>query len=367
MLFQLICVVSNISSKNTKNAKPLPCIFILLFYWIFTGVLQNKNRCVIIFLLNCLTTKINFFFYMKWCFVFFLMFVAFLSGTGQDILSHNHFFLNPYMYNPAFAGKENRANLALNHRQQWTGIEDAPVTSYISFDIPVESRVNLGTKLINEQRSIMNNTAVLLTLGYTAPFSQDNKHGLSFGISAGIMKQSIDKDGSYNYDDPAVIGLLDNRTHLLGEFGVRYRFYDLNIGLALPTLFSPYYASDHVQFDPLQEVLFMADYNFVISEKRVDFSPHFMYRLGNKHYTHFEVAGIFQFFDTFWTGAAFRQNYGTAALIGLNLGKDIRLGYAYEFATSKISGVSNGSHEIQFLLGLGDPNKVKRLNPRYKH
>ncbi len=304
---------------------------------------------------------------MKICVIFLLMFFSFLSTKGQDILTHNHFYLNPYIYNPAFAGKENRANIALNHRQQWTGIEGAPVTSFISFDIPLENRVNLGTKLINEQRSILNNTLVLLTLGYTAPFSQDKKHALSFGVSAGMMKQTIDSEGSYNYDDPAVIGLFNNRTHLLGEFGIRYRFYDFNIGLALPTLFVSYYASDQVQFDPLQEVLFMADYTFVLSEKRLEFAPHLMYRMGDRHSTHFEVAGILQFYETFWTGAALRQNYGTAVLIGLNIGKDIKLGYAYEFATSKISGVSNGSHEIQFTLGLGDPNKIKRLNPRYKH
>ena len=181
------------------------------------------------------------------------------------------------------------------------------------------------------------------------------------------MKQSIDRDGTYNFDDPAVIGLFDNRVHLLGEFGMRYRLYDLNIGIALPAIFVSYYASDQVQFDPLQEVLFMADYTFVLSENRVDFSPHLMYRLSDKHSTHVEAAGVLQFFETFWAGAAFRQNYGTAALIGLNLGKDIKLGYAYEFATSKLSGVSNGSHEIQFTLGLGDPNRIKRLNPRYKH
>lgn len=290
-----------------------------------------------------------------------------IPTKGQDVITHNHFFLNPYIYNPAFAGKEGRANISLNHRQQWRGIENAPVTSFISVHIPLENRVNLGTKLINEQKSILNNTLVLLTLGYSAPFSKDKEHALSFGISAGVKKQTIDNDGSYNFDDPAVIGLFNNKTHLLGEFGLHYRFYDLNIGLALPTLFTSYYASEQVQFDPLQEVLFMADYTFVLSEKRLAFAPYLLYRLGDKHLTHFEAAGVLQFYETFWTGAAFRQNYGTAALIGLNLGQDIKLGYAYEFVTSKISGISNGSHEIQFSLSLGDPNKSKRLNPRFKH
>src|SRR5690606_25811821 len=128
---------------------------------------------------------------MKICVIFLLMFFSFLSTKGQDILTHNHFYLNPYIYNPAFAGKENRANIALNHLQQRTGIEGVPVTSFLSFVIALENRVKLGTKLINEQRSILNNTLVLLTLGYTAPFSQDKKHAWSFGVSAGMMKQTI--------------------------------------------------------------------------------------------------------------------------------------------------------------------------------
>lgn len=284
---------------------------------------------------------------------------------GQEVITINHAFLNPYIYNPAFAGKDGKANLSLNHRQQWRGIENAPVTSVLSFDIALENKVNLGLKVINDQKSILNNTTGFLTLGYTVPFSSDQKHALTFGMSAGITKQTMDKNESYNFSDPAVIGLFNSQTHFLGEFGVYYRFNDFALGLALPTLFNTHYATEKADFDPLNEVLLMANYTFVLSENKLTFAPHLQYRIREELSGQLEVTGILRFYETFWIGGLYRQNYGAATLIGLSIGDNISLGYAYELASSQVNGFSNGSHEIQ--LSLTFDEILKRLKPRYRH
>ena len=73
------------------------------------------------------------------------------SLFSQERITSNYFFLNPYFYNPAYAGSDGLATLSLGHRQQWRGIDGAPVTSFVSFDIPLNNVVT-GIKFINDQK-----------------------------------------------------------------------------------------------------------------------------------------------------------------------------------------------------------------------
>jgi type IX secretion system PorP/SprF family membrane protein len=61
--------------------------------------------------------------------------------------------------------------------------------------------------------------------------------------------------------------------------------------------------------------------------------------------------------DKFWMGASYRKDDAFSAMAGFNVGSFMNLGYSYDFTTSGLNTVSNGSHEI--VLGVF-------LNNRYK-
>jgi len=56
------------------------------------------------------------------------------------------------------------------------------------------------------------------------------------------------------------------------------------------------------------------------------------------------------FKDRFWIGGSYRKDDSFSALAGINISKLVNLTYAYDFTTSGLNQVSNGSHEI--VLGL---------------
>jgi hypothetical protein len=68
-------------------------------------------------------------------YIFFLFNV--LSSQAQEIPVYNHFYTTPYLLNPAEAGAYPFMNASINHRQQWRGVEGAPVVTTIT----VESRL----------------------------------------------------------------------------------------------------------------------------------------------------------------------------------------------------------------------------------
>ena len=305
---------------------------------------------------------------MKKALIIVSLFLIQYGVIAQERIINNHYFLNPYVYNPAYAGEEGRASVSLNHRQQWRGIGGAPVTSFVTFDVPLRNQLNVGLKIINDSKSILSSTTMFLTLGYTNKFSKDGLHNLSFGLSAGAIKQSIKTDEPINFNDPDIIDLFNNRNHFVSEFGVYYKYYALKLGVSLPVLFDPGYSTDYIGVSPLNEILILGSYGINLAGDNLVFEPHFLYSIKQNGPAQFEGTGIFRLYNAFWIGGSYRQHYGSSALAGLNIGKNVKLGYAYEFAVAQADTFTGGSHEFQVSFGFGDRNKqTKRKMPRFRY
>ena len=56
-----------------------------------------------------------------------------LATKAQQKPHYTQYILNNYIINPALTGIENYADIKISHRHQWVGIQDAPVTTYLTF------------------------------------------------------------------------------------------------------------------------------------------------------------------------------------------------------------------------------------------
>ena len=68
----------------------------------------------------------------------------------------------------------------------------------------------------------------------------------------------------------------------------------------------------------------------------------------------------------FWGGVSYRAGDAIVGIVGLELFNGVRIGYSYDFTTSRISKYSSGSHEITvgycFDLSLDkSPQKYKSI------
>jgi len=59
------------------------------------------------------------------------------TARAQQKPHYTQYILNQYIVNPALTGIENYTDIKLSHRHQWTGIQDAPVTSYLTIHGPI--------------------------------------------------------------------------------------------------------------------------------------------------------------------------------------------------------------------------------------
>jgi type IX secretion system PorP/SprF family membrane protein len=79
--------------------------------------------------------------------------------------------------------------------------------------------------------------------------------------------------------------------------------------------------------------------------------------------TTFDVNLKMSFQDKFWIGSSYRRNDSFAALVGFNLSSFVNVGYSYDFTTSALNTVSNGSHEI--VIGILLNNRYKVTCPQH--
>jgi len=60
-----------------------------------------------------------------------------MLAFAQAKPSYTQYILNSYILNPAVTGIENYTDIKLSNRNQWTGINGAPVTTYFSIHAPI--------------------------------------------------------------------------------------------------------------------------------------------------------------------------------------------------------------------------------------
>src|SRR5450432_955276 len=68
--------------------------------------------------------------------------------TAQQKPQYTQYILNNYIINPALSGIENYTDVKLSHRHQWVGLQGAPVTTYLTINMPLgkkDERQNTAT------------------------------------------------------------------------------------------------------------------------------------------------------------------------------------------------------------------------------
>lgn len=145
------------------------------------------------------------------------------------------YYENQYMSNPAFAGMNEGMNLNLSYRNQWRTVPGSPVTMAFSGDYRFE-KVGVGLTVYNDKAGVIGRTRVMGSYAYHLPLDGDNQH-LHFGLSLGILKESLDNDKIIAAPDDILAQRFNQRSAVIdGDFGMAYTNDRFTIQGALPNL-----------------------------------------------------------------------------------------------------------------------------------
>ncbi len=274
-----------------------------------------------------------------------------LGSYGQQMPTTNLYDQNLFFYNPAGAGKNGYMEGFLTHRQQWTGIDGAPVTNSLSIHKRIWRKIGIGANIISDRSDLLERISGTFTYAFMARLSNESK--LTVALAPGFYHNKLDLSG-VRVDD-LTDQLLSNsslsKTSFTTDFGIRFSRKELDINVAVPNVFQPQVKYDVGSFELTRHVLAYAGYRINFAEGRWGVKPSTLLRMVPGGDQQVDVNAHLYWKNILWAGMTYRQA-GIAPSFGVKIADQFSVAYSYEFSSSGIASFSNGSHEIQLGIHL---------------
>ena len=216
----------------------------------------------------------------------------------------------------------------------------------------------VGFTILNDKTGPLSRIAAYGSYAYHLPVGA--KTSLSFGLSLGVQEVNVDVNavdfGQANPVDPAALGSgylnklepdvnaglwLSNKNFFVGLSAQQIVPVPINSGSGTT-------GSNGVMLlkgKLIPHTFFTAGYKILVNED-INILPSVMISYVQPLPVGVDVNAKIQYQDLLWLGFSYRYNQGYAAMLGVNISSTINLGYSYDYTTTRLNTVSNGTHEI---------------------
>jgi type IX secretion system PorP/SprF family membrane protein len=283
---------------------------------------------------------------------------------GQQFPFMEGYNVNPFNLSPAFAGIHNGNTLFIDYRSDWTGLEGGPTTYQLSYSHKFENKVGLGGRFIYDKTDIFKQMLFLGT--YTYGVNIAKVHTLTFGLSVGFYKNSIDFAKYYNNPDyvqdiALIYSLEKSKIKFATDISALYSYKQIEAGIVFSNIMfgTARYSNTDLTYKPLKNYLVHASYLLAIGEKWF-VNPTLLLRGGQHIPFQAELAPTFTWNDRFWVTPFYR----TGGVFGMGLGGEIFKGLLLNYTYNMSSNVSLNtftSHQITLGVRLFNTLKTKTI------
>jgi type IX secretion system PorP/SprF family membrane protein len=284
---------------------------------------------------------------------FLVLLAVFLMSTllsAQQDSQYTQYMYNTVAVNPAYAGSRGVMSLFLMHRNQWVGLEGAPVTNVFSINKPI-SNTNLGygISVVNDRIGISDNNTVSADLSYSIPIS--NAYQLSFGLKTSLNWLSVDYN-RLTIREPND-NILREQNSIENQFspnfgvGIYWHSSKNYIGISIPNFLETRRYDDDLRSTATDKmhIYVIGGRVFTLNADWL-LKPAILTKLVQGAPLQVDVSANFLFSQKLTLGVAYRLSAAVTGLVGFQISEAWQIGYAYDTDTSQLSNYNSGSHEI---------------------
>lgn len=259
------------------------------------------------------------------------------------------FMTNPIAINPAIAGTYNYFQVISNHRFQWVGFNDAPITNTLSFFGPTANfPMGWGGTITYDITGPSSIGSIHGSYAYYYTVNEDIK--VSMGLNLGVLQYKIDIP-TINLEEDGDPIENSNTTHYLPDATVGAYFYSstYHVGMVATNLFN----SKVKNVDEAKIVgrvkthfYFTGGYYYNINREWAVEPTLILKKVAPAPFQlDFNVRGWYR--NMVWGGLSYRTGEALSVLAGYIYEKKIQIGYSYDIVIGPIGKYNNGgSHEI---------------------
>ena len=311
--------------------------------------------------------------------LFVMLTVVLLVRAQFDAQIGQYMFLQS-SYNPAAIGEGDLMRVYGSHRMDFTGIQDAPMTTYFSFSSPFvigKTHHGVGVRFMNDKFGLFTNQSLYLEYAYKI---QIGKGVLSVGADLGFLNLSFAVDsvdtgaGNDEYHDemdPAIPNTTGGDKKGASGMG-----FDMGIGVyysaprwwagasyAHVTQPRLMWGSENTEVSVTGTMYLAGGYNWQLKNRDWMLLPSMMVMTDFISWD-VNLTMLAQLKKRYRFGLGYRIAGSVNILLGLEIVNGLQLGYTYELPANALIKESFGSHELYLAYGF-DILKPKNTN-KYK-
>jgi type IX secretion system PorP/SprF family membrane protein len=289
--------------------------------------------------------------------------LAVLVAFGAAVKSQNAPQVSYFMYdhlrtNPGSAGSNDMICANLIGRLQFSGFPGAPTGAFAEMDMPFKIlgiQQGAGITVYNDAIGFNNVTNFNLSYAYRISVGDGT---LGIGIQAGGLESKLSPTWRYPGGDTQGTatnsgvpeGDADGLT-LNMSFGLFYRTEDIYFGASVINLNNPEVISTSqsnsggAKYNLPRQFYVTAGYSMQLANPAYEIKPAVLLKSDGVA-TDMDLNLTLMYNKKFWGGVSYRTGEAVVGMVGIELMENLKVGYAYDFATSVLSKYSSGSHEV---------------------
>lgn len=299
---------------------------------------------------------------------FILVFLGLLlmsKSIGQQEAQFTQYLDNMQYYNPAYVGSRGMMNVSAIHRQQWVGIEGAPMTQVLNINTPLKyESIGLGLNVLNDRIGSLRQTWINVDFSYSLRFKKHDGR-LSFGLKGGINLVNNNLSSLYAVDAGDFLTTQNISNKILPNLGagVYYHSKHFFAGLSVPRIVES--LADPMGLNYIdQRHYYLTVGGYFIANRMLKIRPSAMLKVTENAPFALDGSLAFIFYDKFWLGGNYRVLESAGGFFQYQFNNQFKIGYAFDISTSKLFRHNYGTHEI--LLSFDFLMRKKSIySPRY--
>lgn len=287
-------------------------------------------------------------------------------AQGQQDPMFTQYNFNTQIFNPAYAGTWKSLGFLVLGRNQWAGMDGSPQTYTFSMQSNTKNdKVGLGLNLTSDKVGMEKRFSLFGDYSYGFQVSENSL--LRLGLKAGFSNYQNKLSEYIQYPgepDPTLQGDIDN--HLIPNFGVgTFLLSDYYyIGLSIPEILKNTIDNNYnnLTLNDVRSLFLIGGYVFDLSEY-VQFKPTFLTKVAFGKSVQFDFSANFLLGEKIWLGAMYRTGDAVGLIAQWIFDNKLRIGYGFDFTTSKLRKFNNGTHEVMVSYEISIKKK-ELSNPR---